>query len=109
VANLENVDWWDSSRRSRDTAVCILCVGLVFLFVVLSPRGWVGLVMGLFVGGMNVYLSLHRGSRFYPGRLGTAQPRGPERHPRMLYRIMFFAAGSFTIWNAIHEFLHHKG
>src|SRR5215469_489443 len=99
MTELGKVDWWDSSRRSRATLLCVLCVGLVFLFLILSPRGCVGLVTGLFIGGVNVYLSVHPDSRAYPGRLGTSQPRGPELHPRMLYRILFFAAGSFVIWD----------
>jgi len=109
MAELEKVDWWDSSRRSRDTLVCVFCVGLAFVFIVLSPSGWVGLVVGLFVGSINVYFSLHPDTRFYPGRLATTQPRGPEQHPRILYRIMFLAAGLFAIWNSVREFLHHKG
>jgi hypothetical protein len=56
-----------------------------------------------------VYLSLHPDSRFYPGRLATTQPRGPEQHPRILYRILFFAFGSFVIWNAVRQFLHDRG
>lgn len=81
MTNLENVDCWDSTRRSRATLLCVFFVALALLFVVLSPKGWVGLVAGLFVGGVNVYLSLHPDSRFYPGRLATTQPRGPEQHP----------------------------
>ncbi len=84
-------------------------MGLVFAFVVLSPSGWVGLVTGLFIGGMNVYFSLHPDSRFYPGRLVTTQPTGPEQHPRMLYRILFLAGGSFVIWDSIRQFLHYRG
>src|SRR5262249_18527987 len=76
--------------------------------LVLSPRGWVGLATGLFVGGLNVFLSLHPDSRFYPGRLGTSQPRGPELHPRMLYRILLFAAGMFVIWDSVWQFLHPR-
>jgi asparagine N-glycosylation enzyme membrane subunit Stt3 len=57
MRGLEKADWWGSSRRSRATLLCILCVGLVFLFVILSPRGWVGLVAGLFIGGGNVCTS----------------------------------------------------
>jgi hypothetical protein len=104
------VDWWDSSRRNRDTVACIFCVGLAFLFVVLSPSGSVGLVIGVFVGAMNVYFSLHPDSRFYPGRLtGRTQRRGPEQHPRILYRILFFVAGAFVIWDSVRQFLHHRG
>jgi hypothetical protein len=104
----EKVDWWDGDRRSRATLLCVFCIGLVFLFVVLSPTGWVGLVMGLHIGGANVCLSLHPNSRFYPGRLGTTQRRGPQLHPRVLYRILFFLLGSFVIWDSIWQFLRHR-
>jgi hypothetical protein len=109
MTNLDNIDWWGSTRRSRATLLCVFFVALALLFVVLSPRGWIGLVIGLFVGGVNVYLSLHPDSRFYPGRLTGTQQRGPEQHPRILYRIIFFAAGLFVIWTSVREFLHHKG
>jgi len=109
MTELGKVDWWDSGRRSRATLLCAFCVGLVFLFVVLSPSGWVGLITGLFIGGVNVYFSLHPDTRFYPGRLATSQPIGPEQHPRILYRILFPAAGSFVIWDSIRQFLHHRG
>jgi hypothetical protein len=46
MTNLENVDWWDSTRRSRATHLFVFFVGLALLFVVLSPKGWVGLVAG---------------------------------------------------------------
>jgi hypothetical protein len=105
----EKVDWWDGDRRSRATLLCVLCVGLVLLFVVLSPSGWVGLVAGLLIGGMNVVLSLHPSSRFYAGRLGTTQRRGPELHPPVLYRILFFVFGSFVIWDSIWQFVRHRG
>jgi hypothetical protein len=76
MAELENIDWWDSSRRSRDALVCVLYVGVAFMFVVLSPSGWTGLVVGLFVGSVNVHLSLHPDTRFYRGRLATTQDLG---------------------------------
>jgi hypothetical protein len=109
MTELEKVDWWDSGRRSRATLLCVLCVGLFLLFVVLSPSGWVGLTTGLFIGGVNMYFSLQPDARFYPGRLATSQSRGPELHPGILYRILFFAAGSFVIWDSIRQFLHHRG
>lgn len=109
MKKIGNLDWWDGDRRSRVTLLCIFCVGLVVLFVVLSPSGWVGLIPGLFIGGVNVYFSLHPDARFYPGRLATSQPRGPELHPRMLHRILFLAGGSFVIWDSIRQFLHHRG
>jgi|SRR5580658_416955 hypothetical protein len=105
----QKVDWWDGDRRIRATLLCVFCVGLVFLFVVLSPTGLVGLVTGLLIGGVNVSLSLHPSSRFYPGRLGTTQPRGLELHPRILYRILFFIFGSFVIWDSIWQFVRHRG
>jgi hypothetical protein len=108
MTSLENVDWWDSSRRSRATFLCVFFVALALLLVVLSPRSWVGLATGLFVGGINVYFSLHPDSRFYPGRLATTQPRGPEQHPRILYRILFFVTGSLAIWDSVRQFLHPK-
>ena len=109
MAELENIDWWNSSRRSRDALLCMLCVGLAFVFVVLSPSGWTGLVVGLFVGSVNVYLSLHPDTRFYRGRLATTQPRGPEQHPRILYRFLFLAGGLLVIWVSVRQFLHHRG
>jgi hypothetical protein len=109
MAELENVDWWGSDSRSRDTLVCVLCVGLGFALIVLSPIGWVGLVIGLLIGSVNVYFSLYPDTRFYPGRLATSQPRGPEQHPRILYRILFLAAGLLVIWDSVRQFLHHRG
>jgi hypothetical protein len=102
------VDWWESGLRSRATLVCVLCVGLTFLFVVLSPGGSVGLVVGLLVGGLNVYFSLHPDSRFYSGG-PTGLRKGPESQPRWLYRVLFFATGSFLIWDSVHQFLRHRG
>lgn len=109
MAELENVDWWESGSRSRDTLVCVLFVGLGFVFIALSPSGWVGLVIGLLVGSVNVYFSLHPDTRFYPGLLATSQPRGPEQHPRILYRILFLAAGLLLIWYSVRQFLHYRG
>jgi hypothetical protein len=109
MTELEKTDWWDSSRRSRDTLVCVFCVGLALVFIVFSPSGWVGLAVGLFVGSTNVYFSVHPNTGFYPGRLGTSQPRGSEQHPRILYRILFLAFGLFVIWNAVRQFLHQRG
>ena len=109
VTEFGKVAWWDSARRSRATLLCVFFVALALLFVVLSPSGWVGLVKGLLIGVMLVYVSLHPDSRFYPGRLATSQPRGPEQHPRILYRIIFFATGSLVIWSSVREFLRHKG
>jgi hypothetical protein len=86
-----SVDWWNER------------------VLILSPSGWVGLVAGLLIGGMNVYFSVHADSRFYLGRLGTSQPRGPELRPRILYRILFFVAGSFVIWDSVRQFLLHRG
>jgi hypothetical protein len=75
MTELEKTDWWDSRRRSRDTLVCVFCVGLAFVFIVFSPSGWVGLAIGLVVGSINVYFSLHPDTKFYEGRLATTQPR----------------------------------
>ena len=109
MTDLGKADWWDSSRRNRMTLLCVSFVAITVLFLVLSPRGWVGLATGLFVGGLNMFLSLHPDSRFYPGRLGTSQPRGPELYPRVLYRILLFAAGTFVIWDSVWQFLHPRG
>ena len=40
-----------------------------------------------------MYFSVHPDSRFYPGRLGTSKTRGPEQHPRWLYRVLFSQPG----------------
>ena len=109
MTELEKTDWWDSSRRSRDTLVCVFCVGLALAFIVFSPGGWVGLAVGLLVGSFNVYFSLHPNTRFYPGRLATAQPRRPEQHPRILYRILFLVLGMLVIWTSVRQFLHQRG
>jgi hypothetical protein len=102
------VDWWESGLRSRATFVCVLCVGLAFLLVILSPSGAVGLVVGLVVGALNMYFSIHPDSRFYSGG-STARRKGRESQPRWLYRVLFFAVGSFVIWNSVRDFLNHKG
>jgi hypothetical protein len=109
MTELEKTDWWDSRRRSRDTLVCVFCVGLAFVFIVFSPSGWVGLAIGLVVGSINVYFSLHPDTKFYEGRLATTQPRGSELHPRMFYRILLLAAGLLVIWNSFRQFLHQRG
>src|SRR5215472_11028518 len=97
----------DFGHRSRATLVCVVCVGFAFLFIVLTPSGWVGLAIGLIVGGGNVYLSLHPNVKIYPGFL-TGRPRGPGQNPNMLWRMMFFAAGSFVIWDSVRQFLRHR-
>jgi hypothetical protein len=108
MSDFGNVDWWDSARRSRVTLACVVCVALAFLFIVFSPSGWVGLVFGLFIGTVNVYFSLSPGGKIYPGFL-TGRPSGPGQDFNMLWRMMFFAAGSFVIWDAVRQFLHHRG
>jgi len=108
--------WWN--RKSIGEMVTVaaaphscasFCVGLVFLFVALSPSGRVGSVTEFLIGGMMVVLSLHPNSRFYEGCLGTTQRRGPEFHPRGLYRILCLVFGSFVIWDCIWQFLRYRG
>jgi hypothetical protein len=70
--------------------------------------GWIGRGF-VYWWRERVYVSVHPDSRFHPGRLATSQPRGPELHTRMLYRIVFFAGGSFVVWDSVRLFLLHRG
>ena len=108
MSDFGNVDWWDSARRSRATLVWVVCLALALLFIVFSPSGWVGLIWGFFIGGANVYVSLRPGGKIYPGFL-TGRPRGPGQDFNILWRMMFFAAGSFVICDSVQQFLRHRG
>jgi hypothetical protein len=62
-------------------------------------------IVGLFVGPINVYFSLHPDTKFYPRRLATTQPMGTEQHPLILYRILFLAVGLLVIWDSSDTYL----
>ena len=103
-----NIDWWDSGHRNRTTVACIFLVGLAFISLVFLPDGWVGSILNLFIGGMLVYLSVHPDAKFYEGGLTTRQRRGPELHPKIIYRILFFVGGSLLICGTFLGILRHK-